>query len=219
MNESELTRKVVSTFETLDIPYFITGSIASIALGEPRYTNDIDVVADISGVDLIMGRKPWASALRLISRNALASGSARLKIDAQVLAAFPSPEFYVSESAVRAAVLKRFQFNIIHPTSGLKVDVMIPTDDVYNRLRMSRRVRLDVDRETDGWFSSAEDLILKKLEFYRLGGSEKHLRDISGILLVQGERIDQSYLDKWAALTEVTGELELVRKKLSEYKE
>ena len=190
MNESELTRKVVSTFETLDIPYFITGSIASIAWGEPRYTNDIDVVADIS--------------LRNIE---------------QVLAAFPSPEFYVSESAVRAAVLKRFQFNIIHPTSGLKVDVMIPADDVYNRLRMSRRVRLNVDHETNGWFSSAEDLILKKLEFYRLGGSEKHLRDISGILLVQGEQIDQAYLDKWAALTEVTGELELVRKKLSEYKE
>lgn len=111
MNESELTRKVVSTFETLDIPYFITGSIASIAWGEPRYTNDIDVVADIF--------------LRNIE---------------QLLAAFPSPEFYVSESAVRAAVLKRFQFNIIHPTSDLKVDVMIPADDVYNRLRMSRRV-------------------------------------------------------------------------------
>lgn len=76
-----------------------------------------------------------------------------------------------------------------------------------------------MDHETNGWFSSAEDLILKKLEFYRLGGSEKHLRDISGILLVQGERIDQSYLDKWAALTEVTGELELVRKKLSEHME
>ncbi len=187
MNESELIRKIVWTFETHDIPYFITGSIASIAFGEPRYTNDIDVVADMS-----------------------------IQNSAQLLAAFPSPEFYVSESAVRAAVLKRFQFNIIHPTSGLKVDVMIPGDDAYNRLRMSRRVRLEVDHETIGWFSSAEDLILKKLEFYRLGGSEKHLRDISGILLVQGDRIDQVYLDRWAALMEVTVELELVRKKLRE---
>lgn len=100
MNETEFTQRVVSTLESLGIPYFITGSIASIALGEPRYTNDIDVVADIS--------------LAAVSR---------------ILAEFPAPEFYVSESAVRDAVSRKFQFNIIHPSSGLKVDVMIPADD------------------------------------------------------------------------------------------
>jgi len=130
MNETELTRLVVSTLESLGIPYFITGSIASIALGEPRYTNDIDVVADI--------------ALAAVTK---------------ILAAFPAPEFYVSEPAVRDAVTRKFQFNIIHPTSGLKVDVMIPADDKFNRLRMKRKIRLAIDDQNLAWFASAEDLI------------------------------------------------------------
>lgn len=187
MNEKELAKKVITEFETLEIPYFITGSMASMALSEPRYTNDIDIVADISH-DKIMS----------------------------LLTAFPSPEFYVAESAVREAVAQRFQFNIIHPESGLKVDVMIPADDDYDRLRMSRKVQLHVGKDVTGWFSSAEDVILKKLVFFQLGGSEKHLRDISGVLLVQGKKIDQDFLDHWAEKLGVSEELQLVRRKLSE---
>lgn len=185
MNETELTQLVVSTMETLGIPYFITGSIASIALGEPRYTNDIDVVADIS---------PAAVS--------------------KILAAFPAPEFYISETAVRDAITRRFQFNIIHPTSGLKVDVMIPADDEFNRLRMKRKIRLAIDDQHFAWFASAEDLILKKLLFFQMGGSDKHLRDISGVMLVQGENIDQAYLDEWAAKLGVSEELEIVRRRI-----
>ncbi|MEE8452279.1 MAG: hypothetical protein V3R99_10205 [Thermoguttaceae bacterium] len=190
MNENDLARKVVSTFESLEIPYFITGSMASIAMGEPRYTNDIDIVADIPPGKI-----------------------------GQLLAAFPSPEFYLSESAVREAVSQRFQFNIIHPRSGLKVDVMLLVEDAFDRTRMSRKVRLNVDAETVGWFSSAEDLILKKLVFFQLGGSEKHLRDVSGVLLVQGDRIDRTYLDQWAKKLGVTEELALVQRRLDERQE
>ena len=96
------------------------------------------------------------------------------------------------------------------------MDVILLADDAFDALRMSRKVQLSVDEETVGWFSSAEDLILKKLAFFRLGGSEKHLRDISGVLLVQGERIDQTYLDCWAEKLGVTEELALVRQRLSE---
>ncbi len=187
MNETEFTQRVVSTMESLGIPYFITGSIASIALGEPRYTNDIDVVADIS--------------LATVSK---------------ILAEFPAPDFYVSESAARDAVNRKFQFNIIHPSSGLKVDVIIPSDDEFNRLRMKRKIRLAIDDEHFAWFASAEDLILKKLVFFQMGGSDKHLRDISGVMLVQAERIDQAYLDEWASKLGVCTELELVRRRIRE---
>ena len=112
MNEMEFARRVVSTMEALGIPYFITGSIASIALGEPRYTNDIDVVADIS--------------LAAVSK---------------ILAEFPTPEFYVSESAVRDAVTRKFQFNIIHPSSGLKVDVMHSSNSQQSHCSISSAMR------------------------------------------------------------------------------
>lgn len=187
MTEGDLARKVIQTFESLEIPYFITGSMASIAMGEARYTNDIDIVAAV----------PFGKIESLIE-------------------AFPSPDYYISESAVREAVAKRFQFNIIHPRSGLKVDVILPADDAFDQMRMSRKVQLNVDNETLGWFSSPEDVILKKLVFFQLGGSEKHLRDVSGVLLVQGNEIDQAYLDVWAEKLGVTDELAMVRQRLRE---
>jgi glutamine synthetase len=51
-----------------------------------------------------------------------------------------------------------------------------------------------------------EDVIIKKMEYYREGGSEKYLRDIRGILSVSGEGLDVSYVERWAArkgLTEI----------------
>ena len=39
----DLLRKIVNAFEKLDIPYLVTGSVASMAYGEPRLTNDIDI--------------------------------------------------------------------------------------------------------------------------------------------------------------------------------
>jgi len=72
----------------------VTGSVATIAYGEPRFTNDVDVVV----------RLP----LNAIER---------------VRAAFPDEEFHLSRQALRDAVLRSTQFNILHPRSGLKVDV------------------------------------------------------------------------------------------------
>ncbi len=43
----ELLQQVITAFEELNIDYLVTGSIASMAYGEPRLTNDIDIVADI----------------------------------------------------------------------------------------------------------------------------------------------------------------------------
>ena len=105
----DLLARVVEVFERIQIPYLVTGSIASMAYGEPRLTNDIDVVAGI-----LEGHIP------------------------ELLAAFPEEDFYISEEAVRDAVLRRDQFNIIHPASGLKVDVMIRKDTAFDRSRFSR---------------------------------------------------------------------------------
>lgn len=185
MNERDLARKLAVTFESLNIPYFITGSMASIAQGEPRFTNDIDVV-----VDLILDHVP------------------------ALLAAFPSPDFYLSEQAARDAIARHFQFNIIHMESGLKIDVIVPPNNDFNRSRSKRIVRLNLDSDHKAWFASPEDVILKKLQYFQEGGSEKHLRDIAGLFLVQGNKIDMSYLSEWAAKLGVLVELQLVRERL-----
>lgn len=165
----ELLAHVVEAFDRLRIPYLVTGSVASMAYGEPRLTNDIDLVAGI-----------------------------RTEHVAGLLAAFPAAAFYLSEEAIRESIEHQTQFNIIHPASGLKVDVMVRKDTPFDRSRFARAHALRPAESYTAAFASAEDVIVKKMEYYREGGSDKHLRDITGMLKVSGEEIDEAYIVEWA---------------------
>ena len=174
MEPTELLNRLALILEQLGISYFVTGSMASIYYGEPRFTNDIDVVIELSEKD----------------------------IDA-FCQSFPSPEFYLSPASVRDAVIRRFQFNIIHTTSGLKIDVIIPHDSEFEKSRRRRATTLILANGKAVRIASAEDIILRKMQYYQEGGSEKHLRDIAGILRIQKERLDRAYIDQWASNLDV----------------
>lgn len=169
MDSSDLLRRLAEALERLQVPYLVTGSMATIAYGEPRFTNDIDVVVALTAD----------------------------KVDA-FCAAFPAPEFYCPRDLVADSVRDRFPFNIIHPESGLKIDVILATDSPFDRSRLGRAVRMTPGPGYQTWFASPEDVILKKLEFYREGGSDKHVRDILGVLKVLGEKVDRIYIADWA---------------------
>ena len=169
MDQSDLLRMVVEVLERLSIPYFITGSLATTFYGEPRFTNDIDVV------------------IQLAPQNIRA-----------LVASFPPPEFYLSDDAVKWAIQHRSQFNIIHPDSGLKVDMMVSGDTPFERGRFARANRVQPAPGYEAAFSSPEDIIIKKMQFYEEGGSEKHLRDIASVLTIRGESIDRTYIARWA---------------------
>jgi len=169
MGPSELLRYIVGALEEIGARYFVTGSTASIFFGEPRFTNDLDVVVDLHPDDV-----------------------------ARFCAAFPADEFYLSEESVRRAVAQKGSFNILHPASALKVDVIVPADTSFNRSRFARIQRVNPDADFQACFTSAEDVIVKKMEFYREGGSEKHLRDITGILKISGATLDYEYIESWA---------------------
>lgn len=177
MEQSELLRFVVSVLERLGLRYFVTGSTVTIFYGEPRFTNDIDIV-----VDLPEGAVP------------------------EFCGQFPADDFYVSQDAASEAVRRQSQFNIIQPRSGLKVDVIVPSPTEFNRARFARARRVQAGDGWDACFSSPEDAIVKKMECYRGGGSDKHLRDITGVLKTSGSEIDRAYIDQWATtlgLTEI----------------
>ncbi len=169
MEQHDLERLLVSVFERLDIPYFITGSVATIFYGEPRFTNDIDVVADVKPEHI-----------------------------PALLAAFSRDDFYLSEDAIKHALHYRTEFNILDPNSGLKVDVMIPKQTDHDRARFARRVKVKSAPDLEAYLSSPEDVIIKKMESYKEGGSHKHLRDIAGVLKIMGEQIDRAYIADWA---------------------
>ena len=133
---------------------------------------------------------------------------------ADLCAAFPSPDYYCSPEAAAQAVRDRFQFNILHPASGLKVDVILAADSEFDRSRLARGRRLPGGNDFETTFAAPEDVILKKLEYFREGGSEKHLRNIVGILKVQGERIDREYLHDWIAKLSVKTEWTSIKERL-----
>lgn len=183
----EFMQEVVDFLERESVPYRIVGSLASIIYGEPRFTNDVDILLDLP----------------------------QSKVDA-LCQQFPPPDFYVSAIAVREAIAERRQFNILHIPSGLKADLILSDDTEFGRLDISRGQRVRSEGYYNALFASAENVILKKLLYFQHGGSEKHLRDITGVITVQADRIDQAYLDHWAKKLGVTKELALVRRKLDE---
>lgn len=170
MEQPDLLRFVVDVLETQDVVYMLVGSLASGAYGEPRTTHDIDLVVEL-----------------------------RTDQVERLCAAFPADDFYVSLAAARAAVVSRGQFNVIHPTSGNKIDFMIARNDAWGREQVARRRRESILRDRVGFIAAPEDVILSKLLYYQEGQSDKHLRDVAAMMQVSGDEIDAEYIARWAA--------------------
>lgn len=187
MGPFELLQKVVGVFEHLKIPYIVTGAVAAMAYGEPRLTNDIDIVAAVDEHHI-----------------------------AGLITAFPPDEFYISEDMMKEAISHKSQFNIIHPASGLKVDVIIKKDTPFDNSRFGRAKRIYPSESYQANFASPEDVIIKKMEYYREGGSEKHLRDITGILKISGDVVDWNYISGWVQCLGLTEIWTAVQRRLTE---
>ena len=147
------------------VKWMATGSIAAMSYGEYRVTNDIDVVLILAGSD----------------------------ID-KLVAAFPPEEFYCPPAdviAVEASREEHGHFNLIHHQTGFKADVYIVGKDRLGHWALQQRQAIELE-DSLIWIAPAEYVIIGKLEFYREGGSEKHLRDIRGMLAVT--TVDRAFL-------------------------
>jgi len=179
--------KLARVFEGLEIRYVVGGSVASSLYGIPRATQDVDLVADVrlSHVDAI------TSAL--------------------------TGEFYVDADMIRDAITRRASFNVVHLATMFKADIFILQRDSWSREEMTRaRVeRLDIPEGTVAiHFASPEDILLHKMIWYKLGNqiSDRQWGDIIGVFKVQGEALDQDYLNRWAPLLDVQDLLLRARK-------
>jgi hypothetical protein len=181
MEQDELLGYVIDVLERQGIVYLLVGSLASGVYGEPRLTRDIDIVIEL---------KP--NQVEVLCQ------------------AFPAPEYYVSPSAAREAIVKGGQFNVIHPASGNKIDFMIARQDGWGRSQISRRRLEQIMPGRPGYTAAPEDVILAKLWYYQEGESEKHLRDIASMLRISGDEIDKSYIDRWAEQLGLTKEWNIV---------
>ncbi|MCX5746765.1 MAG: hypothetical protein NT062_30185, partial [Proteobacteria bacterium] len=166
MQVPDLIRPFIERLERLGVPYMVTGSTAGILYGEPRMTHDVDIV-------IALGLKD---------------------VDAFV-AAFPIDDFYCPPDDVLAIEVRRGQrghCNLIHHATGFKADVYIAYDALH-RWALAHRRTIELDGMKIS-VAPVEYVIVRKLEYYREGGSEKHLRDIRGMLAMSGDAIDHGHL-------------------------
>ena len=181
-NLYDVAMQVVRALEDMQVRFLVVGSLASSAMGTPRASLDADIVADLRA----------EHTDELVSRI--------------------GPAFYVSADMIREAVRTRSSFNVIHIASGFKVDVFVLKNRAFDRQAFERVVvrAWPTEPQRTVPFCSAEDIILHKLEWYRMGGevSERQWSDILGVLQVQGERLNREYLRRWATDLQVVDLLE-----------
>ncbi len=169
MPEPNLFKIFTARLNKIGIRYMVTGAVAAIIYGEPRLTHDIDLVIEL-----------------------------KLEEVKKIQQAFPSEEFYCPpEEAIKLEIKRpsRGHFNIIHRETGFKADCYLMGDDKLHHWGISKKRALDVEGEPV-WVASPEYVILRKLEYFREGGSEKHLKDIASIVAVSPEQIDFDQLQE-----------------------
>ena len=178
----KLVFDLVRVFDRLNIRCTLGGSMVSSIFGKPRYTQDADLCAE-----------PFPGKEAEFTQGLDAS-------------------YYVSLEAVEKAVRERSSFNVIHTTSGFKIDVFIMKDTPFEKSAFARRRLVDLGSEAIH-LVSPEDIILFKLEWHRLGGgvSDRQWSDILGVLQVQKDRLDFAYLAQWAAQLDLADTLRQAR--------
>ena len=143
--------------------YMVTGSLATVAYGEPRLTVDVDLVIDLAADDVVELRRAFGGADYYC----------------------PSEDLILEEISRPAGG----HINLVHPASGLKADLYFKGREPLHDWAFERRHRLRI-AELGVWFAPPEYVILRKLQFFKEGGSPKHLRDIRSVLAVRSAELD-----------------------------
>ena len=157
----------IEPLERLGLPYCITGSVAASVYGEPRLTADIDIVLLMRTTDI--------AALRSV---------------------FPESEYYVPPDetlSLETSRTTRGMFNLIHHATQFKADIYLALRDPLHAWALEHRRRIDLGG-SGAWIAPPEYVVIRKLEFLREGGQDKHLRDIRYMLAATP--VDFQFLEK-----------------------
>ena len=171
MTDPDLIALFVRPLTRLRIPYLVTGGVAAVIYGEPRLTRDIDLVLDLRAAD-----------------------APRLAV------AWPMGEFYVPPVEVMAEEAARpadGHFNILHHATAFRADVYcLGSGNALGvwALGHARQMRIGDDEVA---VAPIEYVIIKKLQYLAMGGSDRHLRDIRAMLRLSRDQVDQAELDRW----------------------
>lgn len=163
--------KILRLMEKIPLEYMVTGSIAAILYGKPRLTHDMDVV-------LIFPHNKIEAFRKL----------------------FDTDEFYCPPPETLQEEIQRGDgghLNIIDQSSGFKVDLYPFKDEALVQWGFEHRAKVEILPGEAVWVAPSEYVIIKKLLYYKEGGSDKHLEDIRAMMEVTGQNIDKRVLESW----------------------
>lgn len=168
---------VARALQSLEVRFYVGGSVASSFHGAVRSTMDVDLVCELTGVDV-------QSFLKHLG-----------------------DEYYASEPAIRDAIREKSCFNLIHLPTSFKVDAFISRQRPFDLQTISRAQAgtLDLGETLTVPIATAEDIIIIKLEWYRLGNetSERQWDDVTRLMAIWGDKADLAHLRQAAELVGV----------------
>lgn len=195
MNDNYLSfegflKMILSVLEKVGIDYMVGGAVAVWPWGEPRSTQDIDIVIHL-GIEQI---------------NALSKELEKAEI-------FVPPDIILENlNEIRGDL----PINAIHGASGYKAEMfLMREDDELRKTALERRVKVNFGSEIGEVFiHSPEDLIIYKMLYYSLSQQTKHIRDIGSIIKSRGDKLDYEYIQMWAREKQLTAIWQEIQRKL-----
>jgi hypothetical protein len=169
MSEANLFRRISAALEQAGIPYMLTGSFASTYYGKARATQDIDLVISATPEQI----RTFVSLL-------------------------PANEYYSDLNSALDALKHQSMFNILDMESCLKIDLIICKSGAYSQQAFRRRISQEIGG-VRMFVATAEDLVLSKLDWAKLGQSSRQIDDVEGVLRVQWDSLDKDYLKHWVS--------------------
>ncbi len=177
----ELLVAIATTLKTLGIRYMITGGMAVLVWGRPRFTADIDIVVELRQKNI----ETLQNALKKLGKKG-----------------------FIDKETMQEALKAQGEFNFIDGDTGVKVDFWILKKDAFDKSRLARRVRKTVLSKVV-YFSSPEDLILIKAIWHKTSESSRQIEDIESIFRISEKRLDIGYIKEWATILEVSDILKI----------
>jgi len=168
MSAARSLARVIRALDSVGARHMVVGSFASTFHGEARSTQDVDVVIEIDPGGL-----------------------------ERFLDALPEDEWYVDRETARQALARASVFNVVDYATGWKIDLIVRKPGAFAASEFARRIQAEL-LGVGVFVATAEDTLLSKLVWAKAsGGSERQLRDASGIVAVHGGDLDLEYIERW----------------------
>lgn len=167
MTFTAVFRRIVAHFGQREIQYMVVGSFASTYFGATRTTADLDIVIEATPSQL-----------------------------QGLIGDLQADDYYAEVDAAMDALRHESLFNVIDTTTGWKIDLIFRKSRAFDQEEFRRR-RTAKLFEIELFVASAEDVVISKLEWAKLGGSKRQIEDVAKVLIAQWETLDQSYLSLW----------------------